>query len=75
MDDSEIIDQAAEVFIRNAIINAADETIIYLQELLGISNRPFCPGTSSACNLLEHLDLLVKDYCAMFSEHRQAARM
>lgn len=73
MDDSEIIDQAAEVFIRNAITNAADNTLRQLQNLLGITDGGYAPNT--ALNLNEHLNALVKDYCDIFSDQRMNARM
>lgn len=72
MDDSEIIDQAAEVFIRNAIEQAADETIRHLQSLLGITDGGYFPTT--AINLDEHLEALVKDYCAILNDQRLCSR-
>lgn len=73
MDDSEVVDMAAEVFIRNAITNAADNTLRQLQDLLGIEDGGYAPGT--AVNLQEHLNALVKDYCDIFSDQRMNARM
>jgi hypothetical protein len=73
MDDTEVIDMAAEVFIRNAITNAADNTLRQLQDLLGITDGGYAPGT--AIKLQEHLSALVKDYCDIFSDQRMNARM
>lgn len=73
MDDSEIIDKAAEVFIRNAIDKAANETLYNLQTLLGIKDG----GVSFdvALHLDEHLNVLVKDYCDILSDQRMNARL
>lgn len=73
MDDSEVIDRAAEVFIRNAITNAADNALYHLQGLLDIKAGDYAPGT--ALQLEEHLNALVRDYCDIFSDQRLNARM
>lgn len=72
-DDSEVIDKAAEVFIRNAITQAADNALCHLQSLLGIDDCRFHSGT--ALHIDEHVNTLVKDYCDIFSEQRINARM
>ena len=72
MDDSEVVDMAAEVFIRNAITNAADSTLKKLLDLLDIDDGGYCLGT--AVHLDEHLNALVKDYCDIFSDQRMNAR-
>lgn len=72
-DDSEVIDKAAEVFIRNAITQAADNALFHLQSLLGIDDGGFHPGT--ALHIDEHVNTLVKDYCDIFSDQRMNNRM
>ena len=72
MDSSKIIDVAADIFIRNAITNAADSTLKKLLDLLNIDDGGYCPGT--ALHLDEHLNALVKDYCDIFSDQRMNAR-
>lgn len=73
MDDSEVIDKAAEVFIRNAIDKAANDTLYNLQTLLGIETGDVSPGVTM--HLQEHLDALVKDYCDILSDQRMNARL
>lgn len=73
MDDSEVIDKAAEVFIRNAIDKAANDTLRKLQDLLGIETGDVSPGV--AMHLQEHLDALVKDYCDILSDQRMNTRL
>ena len=73
MDDSEVIDLAAEVFIRNAILQAANDTLYKLQSLIGIKDGGYNPGT--AMHEQEHLEALVKDYCDIFKDQRTNSRM
>lgn len=73
MDDTEVIDMAAEVFFRNAIIQAVDKTFHSLQTMLGITDGGY--GFDVAINLEEHLSALVKDYCDIFEDQRTCARM
>ena len=73
IDDTEVVDMATEVFIRNAIIQAVDNTLRHLQDLLGIEAGDYAPGT--ALHLDEHLNALVKDYCDIFSDQRMNARI
>lgn len=73
MDDSEVIDLAAEVFIRNAIVQAANDTLYKLQCLLGIKTGDYDPWT--ALHEQEHLEALVKDYCDIFKDQRANSRM
>ena len=73
MDDLEVIDKAAEVFIRNAITNIANDTLRKLQDLLGIKTGDVSPGV--AMHLQEHLDILTKDYCDILNDQRINARL
>jgi len=73
MDDDKVIDLASEVFIRNAITNAAYNALYHLQGLLGIKVGDYAPDV--ALQLEEHLNALVKDYCDIFSDQRMSARM
>lgn len=73
MDDDQTIDLAAEVFIRNAITQAADNALFHLQSLLGITGGGH--DFDVALYIGEHLNTLVKDYCDIFSNQRMNARM
>lgn len=73
MDDSEVIDLAAEVFIRNAITQAVNDTLYKLQSLLGIKTGDYSPDI--AIHEPEHLETLVKDYCDIFKDQRANSRM
>ena len=73
MDDTEVIDKAAEVFIRNAITQAADNALYHLQSLLDIKAGDYAPGT--ALHIDEHVNALVKDYCDIFSDQRMNVRL
>lgn len=68
IDDTDIIDMAAEVFFKRAITQAVDNTFYNLQSLLGIDDGGFCP--SMALHVNEHLETLVKDYCDILNSQK-----
>ena len=73
MDDTEVIDMAAEVFFRNAITQAANNVLFHLQSLLSITDGDY--HFDVAIHLQEHLDALIEDYCNIFEDQRMRTRM